>query len=467
MDWAGMGPDEAMPIGLFEAVAGTGLFSLTVPREYGGLGASNEEFVEVIQTCSTIGACVAITAVPHLCNGVKSICLFAPEEMKKEVFKKVCEGRLISFALTEDHTGSNVPSIRSKIEKSGDGYLLKGSKLWVTNVPFACRIVVVAKSPDLSPIPNGSTFVLVDPQAEGLIISRKWSKLAADGSPTVDLYLDGIQVTEAQLFGDRGKAIAHFNKIVETGRLGAAAGAAGMAQKALALAQTDAEKYGHGTDSPPSLPVGEFDGFVSRAVLRYSGFLCDIDHEEHNITTALCKMTCTDRSMSMVQDIFSWYLTNGLPVHPEVERILKEIPFFKIVEGPTEVITYHAMLSLVTKIATETPEFSVRDRFKMDGSLESQLKHLGQELGAFARQISEMKPMIENQNALWALARFAAAIHTTQCVCAVTKADGHMDEGTARNYRKRSFDEAVRAHCILSETLNADDDRIHAIGACV
>lgn len=451
MEWGGKGPDEAMQAGLFDALAATGLFALTVPEKYGGLRATNEEFTRIIRTASTIGACVAITAVPHLCNGVKSIGLFGTEEIKKEVFARVLDGKLISFSLTEDHTGSNVPSIRSKIEPDGNGYRLNGSKLWVTNLPFACCIVVVAKSPDLSPIPNGSTFVLVEPGTQGLKISKTWHKLAADGSPTVNLFLDNIRVAESQLFGDRGKAINHFNTIVETGRLGAAAGAAGMAERALALARMDARKNGFGAGL---LPQGDFDCFVMHAVLRYSGFLCDINHEERGIITALCKLVCTHRAMSMVQDIFSWYLSNGVPLNPEVERMLKEIPFFKIVEGPSEVITFHAMLSMVSKLATKAPEIDAPKKFSYGGSLENQLGQLGRQLAGFTLQISEMRPMIEHQNALWSLAHFAAAIHTAQCVFTVTTWEKDMADAKAVQYRKRSVNEAIRAFYVIRETLS-------------
>ena len=451
MEWEAKGPDKAMQAGLFDALAATGLFALTVPEQYGGLGASNEEFTRIIRTASTIGACVAITAVPHLCNGVKSIGLFGTEKIKKEVFAQVLDGKLISFALTEDHTGSNVPSIRSKVEPDGNEYRLNGSKLWVTNVPFACCIVVVAKSPDLSPIPNGSTFVLVDPGAQGLTISKTWHKLAADGSPTVNLFLDNIRVAESQLFGDRGKAINHFNTIVETGRLGAAAGAAGTAQQSLALARRDARKNGLGEHL---LPQGDFDCFAMHAVLRYSGFLCDINHGERGIITALCKLFCTHRAMSMVQDIFSWYLSNGVPLNPDVERMLKEIPFFKIVEGPSEVITFHAMLSMVSKLATKAPGIDTPKKISHGSSLENQLGQLGRQLAGFALQVSEMRPMIQHQNALWSLAQFAAAIHTAQCVFAVTAWEKDMGEDRAVQYRKRAVNEAIQAFHVIRETLN-------------
>lgn len=428
------GADVAMSLGLFEELVKSDLFILTVPEKYGGIGANNEEFVEVIRVASTLGACVVITAVPHLCNGVKSIEWFGCEEIRKKVFSNVQKGRLISFALTEDHTGSNVSSIQSTISKRDNGYSINGSKLWVTNVPFAGYIVLVVKSPELSPISNGATFVLVPSESKGLTFSSPWDKLAANGSPTVNLYLDDVQVTKKQLLGEMGKAIAHFNMIVGAGRLGTAAGAVGLAQRTLQLARMDAADLRMKND----LPADDYDCFLMLSVLRYSAFLRDRGHEEHDITTALCKMVCTQRATTMVQAIFDWYLSNDLPVNVELKRILRELPFFKILEGPTEVITLYAMVSMVSKLFVRIGKCDDQSYPKNFDDPVSKLNYLAWTLGQLVSYVSEIRPLFERQNVLLALAKLTASIYSAQCIFSSLNPVEDIN-----NYRLRAVHEAL------------------------
>ena len=129
----------SLPGDLLVALFDAGLFMLTAPQEHGGLAASASELVRVIAALAEHDPALAVMAVPHLGNGIKSVALFGSEEQKAEVFAGLsAERRLISFAITEASAGSDVAAHRTRLTDGGSGgLLLAGSKTWITNVPLA------------------------------------------------------------------------------------------------------------------------------------------------------------------------------------------------------------------------------------------------------------------------------------------------------------------------------------------
>lgn len=406
---------EALDAHMLERLFDMGLFALTVPREFGGLGADHRLFAQAMVEVGRLGAQYAITAVPHLCNGVKSIALFGTEAIRRRVFDDVVHGRrLISFALTEDHTGSDVASLRSRLEEAGDGgYRLSGSKLWITNVPLAGHIVVVVRCPTLSHNPKGAVFVLLPRDQAGLSVSRPWRKLTADACETVSLFFDGAPIAPEQLFGKVGGAIDHFNTIVEAGRLGTAGGALGLAAAAWDSVRAD----------PGCLPQAfadlEADSrlLAMQRVLARSAFYSDAEYADHAITTAFCKAYCTQHAFDLVRAIHARCSDLGLPPPVMLAHALKALPLFKVLEGPTEVICLHAGIGLLTRFATtgeasasaaQTPPNGDPGREDVAGLLARFQAALG-----LARNVSGL---VLQQNLVLAVARAGTGLHAALCL---------------------------------------------------
>ncbi len=347
-------PDsETVDAHVLERLFDIGLFSLTVPCEFGGLGADHRLFAQAMVEVGRLGAQYAITAVPHLCNGVKSIALFAGDAIRDRVFNDVVYGRhLISFALTEDHTGSDVASLRSRLEAADDGgFRLSGSKLWITNVPLAGHIIVVARCPTLSSNPKAAVFVLVPRAQVGLTVSQPWHKLTADACQTVSLFFDAAPIAHDQLFGTVGGAIDHFNAIVDSGRLGTAGGALGLAVGVWDSVVADP----YAPRRALAALAAESRLLIMRSVLGQSARCSDAHYADHQITTAFCKAYCSGRAFELVRAIHERYADLGLPPPAMVAHGLKALPLFKVLEGPTEVICLHAGIGLLTRFASPEP----------------------------------------------------------------------------------------------------------------
>ncbi|MGP1676146.1 MAG: acyl-CoA dehydrogenase family protein [Burkholderiales bacterium] len=402
---------------LFDA----GLFSLTVPNAFGGGGADNLNFTHAMFEVGRLGAQYAITAVPHLCNGVRSIALFGTPHIQQRVLPRVDANReLIAFALTEDH-GSDVAALRTRLTATAEGgYRLDGAKHWITNVPHAGHLVVTALCPDLCPRPGAATFVLLARDAAGLQISRAWPKITADGSATVSLYFDNIHVAPHDLFGEPGRAIEHFNTVVDGGRLGTAAAAIGIAASACEAVRSDQMGI------PRGITADALDRriLLLRATVACSARLSDLGSADHAVTTALCKSLCTTEALALAQSLRDAYAAAGRPLPGRVRRALAELPLFRILEGPSEVISLHAMSVLLTRFIDYPSAGSAADSSGIDLLLlrYRRLLHSAREVAGIAQIQSILLPLADAGAWLHALACAAAVTAQPDCGISVPAA---------------------------------------------
>lgn len=431
-----------------------GLLTMTVPSGYGGLGADNLAFTTSIIELGRMGAQYAITAVPHLCNGVQSISRFAGTTLQREVLPMIGQRRrLVSFALTEDHTGSDVASLRSRLTRRGDQFVLNGSKLWITNVDLAGHLVVVARCPELTPNPAGTVFVLLAPDAPGLSVSRYWHKLTANGARTVSLYFNDIAVPADRLFGEPGRAIEHFNSLVDCARLGTAAAAVGIARRAWESILAD-----HRSDRVAwNWLDADYRLAVLDAVLAVSAFYSDTGYADHAVTTALCKSFCTRRALELVQDIAYGYSALRLTLPGPVGQALQELPLFKVLEGPNEVICFHAMLTLLTRFveAAEDPPLGIVP--PTDDPPAAACASLLRRYRRLLRQLRALPELIHEQQRLLEAAEAGQHLHALTCVllCRDRRQPPAADlAGRYRRYAARSVAETAVAYARAVAAIN-------------
>jgi acyl-CoA dehydrogenase family member 9 len=340
---------RAVPRPALDALFDAGLFVLTVPTEYGGLGARATEFAQVIALIAEHDASLAVTAVPHLGNGIKSIALFGSDAQKEEVFGTLsADRRLVSFAITERSTGSDVASHRSKLTSDGGGaFRLDGGKMWITNIPRARHVVVVAKCPGLTRVPDASAFVLVKPGDQGFSIGKSWDKAGVNAAPTIDLFFDQVPLAADRVVGELGQGMAQFGRVVGTGRLGVAAAACGLARRALRRI----------AGCNPGRPLAEHNVARARerlhlmeAVLLRMAWEIDRGAPDQEISIALGKTFCTTSAEEIIRVAYAVACEQGGAMAPELGQLMREFPIFKVLEGPNELLDYRAALVLVTSL---------------------------------------------------------------------------------------------------------------------
>jgi acyl-CoA dehydrogenase len=221
---------DQVPESLIQKSRELGLFGLSIPEEYGGMGlnmvgkcALFEELGKTINGYTTIlGA--------HNGIGTVGIVEMGNEEQKRRYLPRMASGEWIgAFALTEPQAGSNAANLRTTAVKKGDRYILNGQKIYITNAPIAHVFTVMAVT-DPSKGPKGITSFIVERDFPGFHVGHIEKKMGLHGSHTAQLYFEDLEVPEENVLGKEGDGYVNALKILANGRAGLAARCLGSCQ---------------------------------------------------------------------------------------------------------------------------------------------------------------------------------------------------------------------------------------------
>lgn len=227
---------DAIPADIYQDMRNLGLFGLSIPEEYGGLGLSMTEEVEVAMVLAH--ASPAFRSLIGTNNGIGSqgIILDGTEAQRREYLPRLASGEMIaSFALTEPEAGSDAASLRTRARRDGDCYVLNGSKRYITNAPQAGLFTVMARTdPNISGA-NGISAFLVPAETPGLHIGRPERKMGQQGTQVADVVFEDCRVpVSALLGGTEGRGFKTAMKVLDRGRLHIAAVCVGVAERLIA-----------------------------------------------------------------------------------------------------------------------------------------------------------------------------------------------------------------------------------------
>ena len=186
---------------LWSAMGALGLHGLTVAQEDGGLGLGYLEHVVAVEEVSRASASIGLSYGAHSNLCVNQIARWASPEQKAKYLPKLISGEHVgSLAMSEAGAGSDVVSMKLKAEAVQGGYILNGTKFWITNAPYADTLVVYAKTaPEAAS--RGITAFLIEKGMEGFSIGQKIDKVGMRGSPTAELVFNDCFVSEEQMMG--------------------------------------------------------------------------------------------------------------------------------------------------------------------------------------------------------------------------------------------------------------------------
>jgi short/branched chain acyl-CoA dehydrogenase len=226
--------DERFPYELVSELAELGVMGIPIPEEYGGTGGDTVSYAIAIEELTRIDSSVAITVAAHTSLGTMPIYLFGDEAQKNEWLPQLASGqRLAAFGLTEPNAGSDAGATRTRAELHNGGWVVNGSKMFITNagtdVTACVTITAVTGEGEISNIivPNGTA---------GYEISPPMRKLGWRASDTRELAFKDCTVPQENLLGPRGRGFHQFMEILDGGRISVAAMGVGLAQGAYELA---------------------------------------------------------------------------------------------------------------------------------------------------------------------------------------------------------------------------------------
>ena len=230
---AGIDETNTFPRQLWPEMGELGLHGITVEEEFGGLGLGYLEHVVAMEEVSRASASVGLSYGAHSNLCVNQIRRWGTEAQKRKYLPKLISGEHVgSLAMSEAGSGSDVMSMRTQAVKTGDRYVLNGTKFWITNAPSADTLVVYAKT-DPEAGSRGCTAFLIERGMKGFSVSKKLDKMGMRGSDTAELVFEDCEVPEENVMGPVGGGAGVLMSGLDYERAVLSAGPLGIMQAAL------------------------------------------------------------------------------------------------------------------------------------------------------------------------------------------------------------------------------------------
>ncbi|MBK8959726.1 MAG: acyl-CoA dehydrogenase family protein [Proteobacteria bacterium] len=224
---------DEVPADILADMKDLGLFGLSIPEQYGGIGLSMSQECEVAFELGQTALAFRSAAGTNIGIGSQGILMDGTEEQKAAYLPRIASGELVvSFALTEPDAGSDAASIKTRALADGDAYVISGTKRYITNAPRAGAFTLMARTGGAGA--GGISAFIVPADSPGLTLGKPDRKMGQRGTKTCDVYLDNVRVPAANIIGgEPGKGFKTAMKVLDRGRLHISAIACGMARRIL------------------------------------------------------------------------------------------------------------------------------------------------------------------------------------------------------------------------------------------
>ncbi|MBT2678585.1 acyl-CoA dehydrogenase [Bacillus sp. ISL-35] len=320
-----------------------GLMGIPVPEEYGGSEMDFISYIIAIHEISRVSATVGVILSVHTSVGTNPILYFGTEEQKKKYVPKLASGEYLgAFCLTEPSAGSDAASLKTRAVKKDGHYVLNGSKVFITNGGEAdVYIVFASTNPEAGP--KGVSAFIVEKDTPGFIVGKDEHKMGLYGSRTVQLTFEDMKVPEENLLGQEGQGFKIAMSNLDSGRIGIAAQALGIAEAALDAAtgyakervqfgKPIAAQQGVGfklADMATSVEAAKL--LIYRAAqLRSEGQKCGMEASMAKLFTSRTAVEVTTEAIQ----VFGGY---GYTKEYPVERYFRDAKVTEIYEGTSEI----------------------------------------------------------------------------------------------------------------------------------
>ncbi|WP_028612323.1 acyl-CoA dehydrogenase family protein [Paenibacillus harenae] len=333
----------AFPTGIFEKMAKLGLMGLPFPEKYGGAGADTISFAIVVEELSRACASTGITYSAHISLGGAPIDRFGTEEQKLAYLTPLCQGQYLgAFGLTEPDAGSDAGGTRTTADPDGDGWVITGSKCFITNAGYARNLVLTAVT-DRSKGTGGISAFIVPTDAPGFTVLNKYEKMGLHASNTTELVLDRVAVPGENLLGVEGSGYKQFLAILDGGRIGIGAMAVGIAQgayeKSLRYAK-QRKQFGSALTAFQAIRFKLADMAMNIELARnmvYKAAWLKDQGRAFKKEAAMAKLFASEMCMKVCDQAVQIHGGYGYMREYEVERCLRDAKLLEIGEGTSEI----------------------------------------------------------------------------------------------------------------------------------
>ncbi len=338
-----MDEQDQFPREIVKKMADLGLMGIPIPEKWGGGGADYISYILALEELSRVSATVGVILAVHTSVGTMPILRYGTEEQKKKYVTRLAQGEYLgAFALTEPHAGSDASQIRTTAKRVGETYILKGSKIFITNAGEADIYIVFAVT-DPEAGPKGMSAFIVEKDTPGFKVGKKEKKMGLGGSNTCELIFDDAQVPAANLLGREGQGYEIALSNLSGGRIGIGAQGLGIATAALEYAREYAkERHQFGK------PIGKIQAIQFKLadmatqveaarLLVYQAAWMYQEGRSCRREASMAKLFATDTAMKVTTEAIQVFGGYGYSREYPVERLFRDAKVTQIYEGTNEI----------------------------------------------------------------------------------------------------------------------------------
>lgn len=342
--------DGAFPPEMLEGFKALGLMGLNIPEEYGGFGASAKVFNRVFSEVGATDPALCVYMGAHQSIGCKGIVLFGTEEQKQQWLPRCATGELVAaFCLTEPGSGSDAQAMTSTAVPSADGshYVLNGAKIWISNAGYAGVLTVFAKVPVViegKPKQRVTAFI-VDARSEGVRLGKLEDKMGIKASDTRAIYFENVRVPAENRLGEVGQGFKIALEVLNSGRLGLAAGSSRgtrrIMNEAIAYAR-QREQFGQPITSfemiRRKIALAAADCYAADAGWMLTAGMVDRGGVDFSLETATCKVFASELGYRATNEALQ--IAGGIGYSKEYpyEQAVRDSRIMLIFEGTNEIL---------------------------------------------------------------------------------------------------------------------------------
>jgi alkylation response protein AidB-like acyl-CoA dehydrogenase len=336
--------EERFPMELVPKLAAMGLLGIRIPEEYGGSGLDTTAYALCVEEIARVDGSIALTVASHNGLGTGHVLSFGSDALKRKYLPKAATGEwLAAWALTEPGSGSDSAALRTVARRDGDGWILDGTKTFITQGSVGGFCVILARTNPDVPKQRGITAFVVDHGTPGFTASKHLLKLGCRASDTAELTLDGVRISDAQRVGELDQGFTDTMRILDRGRISIAAMALGLGYGALDKAVSySKERKAFGK------PISEFQAIQwmladakteldASSLLTYRAAWLADQGQRHTEEAAIAKLFASEAATKACNAALQVHGGYGYVREYDVERYLRDAKICEIGEGTSEV----------------------------------------------------------------------------------------------------------------------------------
>lgn len=320
-----------------------GLLSTFIPEEYGGKPIDTISYAIGVEEISRVCGSTGITIAAHNSLGTFPVLEFGNEEQKKKYLPRAANGELMAFGLSEPDAGSDAGGTKTMAKKTDSGWIVNGSKCWITSATTAFATIGTARTSERPEDRHITTFIL-DKDFKGYSIGKKENKIGLRGSDTAFLHFDDMFVPDENLLGKEGEGFKQMLITLDGGRISIGAMALGLGQGALDCAlkyAADRNQFGKSISSFQAIQHKLADMSMELEAARLLIYDCARRKdagEKYTLNSASCKLyasevgrRCAEKAMEILGGV--GFITGKYTA----ERIWRDVKLCEIGEGTSEI----------------------------------------------------------------------------------------------------------------------------------